>query len=93
MGDRLLEAAPESHHLVWIKIIGILSALSSVYLLAIIAAAAIWRINLPGWSDILIAVLISVPTSIVAAVRWSKWMYLVTAVAVSTFLLLALGLH
>jgi len=93
MGDQLLDGSAVSQQFGWVKIVGILSAVPCAYLWVSMAASVLWKINLPGWPSILIGVLISVPTSIVAAVRWSRWMYLVTAVALSTLLFVALGLH
>jgi len=93
MGHELLDPRAMRQQLGWIKIVGILSAVPCVYLWASFAAAVLWKINLPGWPDILIAVLLSVMASIVAAVRWTKWMFVVTAVAVSSLLFVALRLH
>jgi hypothetical protein len=72
---------------------GILSLLPCTYFWIGLAVSAIWK-NVP-WDlgFLMFCILFSVPVSILAAIRWTKRMYLVTAFALSTLLLVGLGLH
>jgi hypothetical protein len=78
----------------WIKTVGLLSTVPCAYFWLGIAAHVLWRIALPfNLFFILACIVLSIPASIVAAVRWVRWMYLVTVGAVSTLLFVVFRLH
>src|ERR1700733_7624148 len=78
----------------WIRILGVLSVFPSLYFWAAMAAYELWRISIPGNPGFIVTcVLLSALASVVAAVQWTRWMYVVTAMAVSTFLFVGLRMH
>jgi hypothetical protein len=78
----------------WIKIAGILSILPCAYFWLSMAAVARWKADVPGDPFlIMLCVLLSIPLSIFAAIRWTRWMYVATLAQASTILLVGFRLH
>jgi hypothetical protein len=91
----LLGGRAMRHQFGWmIKVMGIFSAVPTLYLWLAFAIYMGWQKSLPGSPFfILLLILLSVPVSVVAAVRWTSWMYVVSVVAALTFVFVGFRLH
>jgi hypothetical protein len=76
-----------------IKIIGALSALPSAYFWVGAAMGFVSKIQFPYNPGVIILFVgLSMPASIWAAVRWSRWMYALTVFAALTILVVIFSL-
>jgi hypothetical protein len=79
---------------VWIKIVGSLSILPSLYFWLWVLGPKAWLASYPGKpGPLLIGVLCSIPVSVVVANRGSRIWYLVIALALGTLLFIGFRLH
>jgi hypothetical protein len=68
-----------------IKIVGVLSMLPCAYFWVGAVAGLVSKIQFPYDPGVVVlCVALSIPASVLAAIRWTRWMYAVTAVAVLT---------
>jgi hypothetical protein len=74
-----------THALKWARVVGILSVLPCTYYWVGASAGLLRNIKFPyNPGAVMLSVALSVPASIWAANRWTRWMYAVTGIGIVT---------
>jgi hypothetical protein len=74
--------------------IGVISAIPTLYFWGAMIVMSLWKANVPGDPSLILGgILLSIPVSIVLAMRSTKWMFVITGIAFSTWLIVGVRLH